>query len=157
MIKPIIFFICFMLLTGCNDSSEEPVPHNRISNEENTTETITFSFENNNRFSKTDFNLGIPKLQLMNGTFLELKTDYSLTVEYYDDGWQEIDTIDYYVKDYPYALQREEDLTYSLFTDHFENPLDTGRYRLTLDYSLINEENDEEKEHKIGAVFWLNN
>lgn len=158
MIKPILFFMSIILLAGCSDMSEEPVPHNRISDEENAADTIIFSFNETNRFSETDFKLGIPKLQLMNGTFLELETDFSLTVDYYDeDGWQEIDTIDYFVKDYPYALQREDNLTYSLFTDHFDQPLDSGRYRLTLDYSLLNEENNEEEDHKIGAVFWLNN
>ncbi|WP_368645922.1 immunoglobulin-like domain-containing protein [Alkalibacterium putridalgicola] len=157
MIRQILFFMTVMLLSGCSAMSEEPVPHNMISDEDVVEETIIFSFTDTNRFNKTDLDLGIPKLQLMNGTFRELNTDFSLKVEYYDDGWQEIDTIDYYVKNYPYSLQREENLTYSLFTDHFDQPLASGRYRITLDYALLNERDDQEEEYTIGAVFWLNN
>ena len=155
MIKPILLFLGALLLAGCSDVAEEPVPHNRITSEENKEDTVTFRFEGTNRFSKSDFNLGTPKLQLMNGTVAELATDFSLTVDYYDDGWQQIDMIDYYVKEYPYALYREENLTYSLFTDHFEEPLDSGRYRLILDYSLVDEGDSEDDAYKIGTVFWI--
>ncbi|SFC34809.1 hypothetical protein SAMN04488102_10586 [Alkalibacterium subtropicum] len=156
MIKSILFFASIMLIVGFNGMSDEPVPHNRITDKDIVEETIIFSFQDTNRFNKTDLDLGVPKLQLKNGTVNELNTDFSLTVEYYDEGWTEIDTIDYYVKDYPYALQREEKLTYSLFTDHFDQPLDSGRYRLKLDYALLDAADNEEEEYQIGAVFWLN-
>ena len=128
MIKPLLHFLSVFFLAGCSQLSEESIPNDRISSDENQDSFVTFSFEETNRFSKTDFNLGIPKLQLMNETVDELETDFRLSVDYYDDGWQEIDTIDYYVKDYPYALYKKDHLTYSLFTDHFDSPLETGKY-----------------------------
>lgn len=156
MIKPVLFFSCFILLSGCSDISEEPIPHNRVTREETKEDTVTFSFEETNRFKKTDFNLGLPNIQLVNGTYTDLKTDFSLTVDYYDDGWQEIDTIDYYVREYPYELPKEENLTYSLFTDHFEQPLESGRYRLSLDYSFVDRgDNNKDEGNKIGTVFWI--
>lgn len=155
MIKSILLFFSAFLLAGCGVTAKEAVPQDRITSDENKDSFVAFSFEETNRFSKSDFNLGIPKLQLMNETVDELETDFRLSVDYYDNGWQEIDTIDYYVKDYPYALYEEDHLTYSLFTDHFDSPLETGKYRLVIDYSLLDEEANEEEAFKIGTVFWI--
>lgn len=156
MIKQILLGVSFLLLTGCTSSSKEPIPHNRVSIDTDTPDTVTLTFAESNRFSKTDLNLGIPTLQLRNGSLLPLETDFHITVDYFDDGWQEIEVIDYFVKDYAYSLYKDDKLEYSLFTGHFENELNSGRYRFSMEYTLSDEEADETYTQKIGTVFWLN-
>lgn len=155
MNKHMVLGIGMLFLSGCSQSSNEPVPHNRISVDNITQESIDFTFNGTNRFNQTDFNLGRPTVQLRNGSYLPLETDFDISVDYYNDGWQQLETIDYFVKDYAYSLHRDDVLEYSLFTDHFETELENGRYRITLEYSLFDEESDETHTQKIGTVFWL--
>lgn len=155
MITLIVLSTSLILLTGCSESTDEPIPHNRVSLNNETLDSVSFSFNGTNRFNKTDFELGIPTLQLKNESYLPLETDFELTVDYYDEGWQEFETINYYVKEYAYTLDNEDRLEYSLFSDHFDNELIEGRYRLSLEYSLFDEEIEEINKQKIGTVFWL--
>lgn len=157
MRKRVLFGIGILFLAGCSESTDGPVPHNRVSVDNKTQESVIFTFNETNRFNRVDLNLGIPTLHLRNSSFLPLETDFHITVEHYNDGWEELEAIDYFVKDYDYALHKDDALEFSLFTDHFETDLDSGRYRFTLEYALFDEENDETRVERIGTVFWLDN
>lgn len=154
MIRTIVVTVSMILLAGCGSQTTDLIPHNRAVVENETLDSVLFTFNNANRFTKGELAHGI-SIELSNQTFMLLETDFELSIDYYDEGWSELETIDFFTRSHAYSLEREHRIRQTVYTDHFENELEAGRYRLKVDYLLTDEEEGKQESYSIGAVFWI--
>ncbi|MCC5895239.1 MAG: hypothetical protein JJU16_07225 [Alkalibacterium sp.] len=154
MIRVLVIAGCAFLLAGCERSDTQPVPHNRVIVESETLDSVLFTFTQSDRFSRAELAHGI-SIELSNQSSHLLETDFELVVDYYDDGWIEMGSIDFFTRTHAYSLERNHRLRQTVYAEHFEDALDSGRYRLRIEYLLTDEETDEQETHSIGAVFWV--
>lgn len=154
MFKITIIIGILLILTACGNENTESVPHNRVVHENATRESVLFNFRDSNRLSRRTLSQGV-SIELSSYLFGTIETDYELVIDHFDGGWKELETIDFFTRSHPYSIARNHRIRQTLFTGHFENDLEAGRYRLRLKYTSFDEEDDEPIVQTIGAVFWL--
>lgn len=146
LLMPFLF-----ILSACTVADDDLIPHNVIYFENDTIDTVTLMFKDSNRFTRAEWEQGVP-IQLSNHSFLTLETDLNFKLEGFDEGWEELERVDNSER---YSIERLEDIGYSVSASDFESSLEEGRYRLVVDYRLMNDGGEEEHSHTIGAVFWI--
>lgn len=143
-----------IVLSACAKTEADVIPHNVIYFENYTVDTVSFIFNETNRLTEAEWEQGTP-IRLSNHSFLTLETDFNIVLESFDEGWEELETIDTEGSSEPYSIERLEDVDYIISASDIERSLEEGRYRLVVDYTLKNDEGDSEHSHTIGAVFWI--
>ncbi|PRY82628.1 immunoglobulin-like domain-containing protein [Alkalibacterium olivapovliticus] len=154
MIRLLTIMGCLFLLTSCSTSDLETVPHNSVVVDDELQDIVLFTFNQADRFSRSEMAHGV-SLELTNQSSLLLETDFELTLDYFDDGWTPLESVDFFTRTHAYSLERNHRIRQTVYTDHFNNELESGRYRIRVDYSLKDEDNVEQGTYSIGAVFWL--
>lgn len=154
LLKIAVPVLAIILLTGCKNESSVPIPQNRAVVDSETLDSVLFTFNQTDRFTNSELIHGI-SIELSNQSKYLVETDFELNVDRFENGWNELETIDFFTKTHPYSLERNHRIRHTIYTGHFENELEPGRYRMTLDYLLTDEEINEQESYSIGAVFWI--